>query len=128
MTLRQYIFCDEVDTEFSYIHEGDRERFRTWAGDIRSNLRNFVDDNRGALPKPVVSDLWKRFYAWRKMHDAPVTYAYALTTHKSQGSSFESVYIDAENVEECCQHDPGLMKRCLYTAVSRAKEKLVIMW
>lgn len=57
--------------------------------------------------------------------DAPFdfAYAYAITCHKSQGSEWDKVLV----FEERFPFDSEEHKRWLYTAVTRAKEKLVIV-
>ena len=51
-------------------------------------------------------------------------YAYALTVHKAQGSECPAVYIylPSDAADSCL-----LSKELLYTAVTRAKEKAVII-
>ena len=51
------------------------------------------------------------------------TYAYAITTHKSQGSEWDKVLIFEENFP----FDREEHKRWLYTAVTRASKKLVLV-
>lgn len=57
--------------------------------------------------------------------DAPYdfTYAYAITTHKAQGSEWDKVLA----FEEKFPFDKETHMRHLYTTVTRAKEKLVIV-
>ena len=57
--------------------------------------------------------------------DAPYefAYAYAITTHKAQGSEWDKVLV----VEERFPFDEEEHRRWLYTAITRAKEKLVIV-
>lgn len=57
--------------------------------------------------------------------DAPFefAYAYGITTHKAQGSEWDKVLI----FEERFPFDKEEHKRWLYTAVTRAKEKVVII-
>jgi len=50
------------------------------------------------------------------------TYGYALTTHKAQGSEWEKVYIVDES--SIARGDAG---RWLYTAITRASEKLLLV-
>lgn len=50
-------------------------------------------------------------------------YAYGITCHKAQGSEWDRVLV----FEEKFPFDPEEHKRWLYTAVTRAKEKLVIV-
>lgn len=57
--------------------------------------------------------------------DAPYefAYAYAITTHKAQGSEWDKILV----VEERFPFDQEEHRRWLYTAITRAKEKLVIV-
>ena len=48
---------------------------------------------------------------------------YASTVNKSQGSTYDSVYIDLDNIGAC--QDKDQVRRMLYVAVSRAKSKVV---
>lgn len=49
-------------------------------------------------------------------------YAYAITVHKSQGSEWNSVIIADDKMQ---QFKKDFRKRWLYTAITRAKEKLI---
>ena len=50
-------------------------------------------------------------------------YAYAITTHKSQGSEWDKVLVFEESFPRVTDEH----RRWLYTAATRAKEKLVIV-
>ncbi|MBE9044259.1 AAA family ATPase [Pleurocapsales cyanobacterium LEGE 10410] len=63
---------------------------------------------------------WNRYFDLSKMFD-DVTYAYALTVHKAQGSSIDYVFLDTEDMKYC----PELQKM-LYTALTRTKIKAFI--
>lgn len=58
--------------------------------------------------------------------DIPVTakvkYAYALTTHRSQGQEWENVLVNVDDFGRC--QDDATRKRLLYTAISRTKSRL----
>ena len=51
------------------------------------------------------------------------TYAYAITTHKAQGSEWDKVVV----LEEGFPFDKTEHARWLYTALTRAEEKAVII-
>ena len=57
--------------------------------------------------------------------DAPFefAYAYAITTHKAQGSEWDKVLV----FEEAFPYNKEEHRRWLYTAVTRAKDKLVLI-
>lgn len=48
----------------------------------------------------------------------------ARTVYKIQGSSVDTVYIDADNLSTC--HNPAQAARLIYVAVSRARQRVVI--
>ncbi|MDJ0689664.1 MAG: ATP-binding domain-containing protein [Xenococcaceae cyanobacterium MO_188.B32] len=48
-------------------------------------------------------------------------YAYAITTHKAQGSTVDHAFVDATDMKGC----PDLQK-ILYTALTRAKDRVFI--
>lgn len=48
----------------------------------------------------------------------------ACTVHKSQGSSYDTVFIDLDNLSTCTQ--PKLAARLLYVAVTRARQRIVM--
>lgn len=50
--------------------------------------------------------------------------AYAMTAHKSQGSTFENVFVDAQDILVNPNREEAL--RCLYVAVSRASHNVIL--
>ncbi len=50
--------------------------------------------------------------------------AYACTVNKSQGSTYDSVYIDLDDISKCNRGD--LIARMLYVAVSRARKHVYL--
>lgn len=63
---------------------------------------------------------WKMFFKIRDFFD-DVVHAYAITTHKSQGSTFKKVYVDYTDLKRCYEK-----QKILYTALTRASEKAII--
>ena len=50
-----------------------------------------------------------------------VGYAYALTTHKAQGSTIDYVFLDVNDMKGCSER-----QKLLYTALTRAKQQALI--
>lgn len=48
----------------------------------------------------------------------------AATVHKSQGSTYDSVFIDLANISSC--HQPHVVARMLYVALSRARHRVFL--
>ena len=64
--------------------------------------------------------LWAKYYSCLKSFDN-MPYAYAITTHKAQGSSIDYIFPDTTDMKDC----PDLQK-ILYTALTRAKVQAFI--
>lgn len=68
--------------------------------------------------------MWKEFW---KLVEAfhNISYAYALTAHRSQGSTFEYVFVDAGDI--LLNYNVQERTKCLYVASSRASKQLVVL-
>jgi ATP-dependent exoDNAse (exonuclease V) alpha subunit len=56
---------------------------------------------------------------------ASVSYGYAITCHKAQGSNYKNVFVDFSDIVK--NRNEEEMKRCTYTAVSRTIDNLYIL-
>ena len=46
-------------------------------------------------------DYWRFFYSEIRRKNVPLMNGYDLTTYKSQGDSFGSVYVDVNDIKRC---------------------------
>ncbi len=53
-----------------------------------------------------------------------VDFDHATTVHKSQGSTYDTVFIDTEDLGKCADNDYTLYLKLLYVAISRASNKV----
>jgi len=51
-------------------------------------------------------------------------FPYAMTVHKSQGSTFDTVFIDTKDLAICADHDYKMYLKLLYVAISRASNRV----
>ena len=69
--------------------------------------------------------LWD--YLYENLIDlfADINYGYVITTHKSQGSNYDNVFVDMNNI---ILKNPKKIEsfKCLYTAITRTSKKLYI--
>lgn len=70
------------------------------------------------------SKKWTKYYQSKHCFQPPINYAYALTTYKSQGSTIETTFIDLDDIFLCLNTDEYIMKKAMYTAITRASHKL----
>jgi exodeoxyribonuclease-5 len=67
---------------------------------------------------------WQLFYSLQKQFPQ-IEYGYCITTHRAQGSGYDNIYIFEDNIVSSPQTSENIY-RTFYTAVTRAKKKLVI--
>ena len=89
------------------------------------SLLNLVADHAKACQSPFIKKLmWTEFYRIKHLF-ADVTYAYAITAHKSQGSTYNKVYVDVVDIN----HNNNVVERnrIIYTAITRASQEATII-
>ena len=67
----------------------------------------------------------RRAKAWRdclSFKDCVICldFPYAMTVHKSQGSTYQNVYIDSDDIAKCADYNFELYLKLMYVAISRA--------
>ena len=78
------------------------------------------------LPKNERRNAWMNFYS-NKEFMSPVAFTYAGTVHKSQGSTYDEIYVDVREILSAGRYqDPDMIFRLLYVAITRAKDKVIL--
>lgn len=112
------------------IHEDDQKKYDKFVELIfqsLTNIKNYIQKNYlNNFSKILLNRLWEFYY--NNLYDkfANISYGYCITTHKSQGSTFQNVYVDMKNIIDK-NHDHNSKYKCLYTAVTRSANKLNIV-
>ena len=86
------------------IHHSEEKNFNQYSKTIRDGIRQEIKELRDQCllkhcnsteceHKLRVNVLWDQYYQNREKVYCPIDYAYAISIHKSQGSTFEKVYI-----------------------------------
>ena len=86
-----------------------------------------INTSKGIFYDADLSDLSARDKKALLMHNPMLnnlSLGYAMTTHKSQGKTIETVYVHAQDIKS--SWDNELVRRLLYVAISRAAKKVVI--
>lgn len=80
-------------------------------------------EERELLKKLAKTKDWTKYFnikdTWGDLRPA-----YASTVHKSQGSTYDQVFIDLSDIGRCT--NPDDVARLLYVAVSRASQKVIL--
>lgn len=90
-------------------------------------LKKMVERLKGAAlnaPQNKRGWFWREFYRLQR-HFANISYAYAITAHKSQGSTYNEVVVDANDI--MLNSNVVERNRILYTAITRAKNNLTLI-
>lgn len=66
---------------------------------------------------------WKQYWQFRESFHQ-FRYAYALTAHRAQGSTYEKVYVNAGDI--LANYNRQEAFRCLYVACTRPRKQLII--
>lgn len=105
-----------IETEIRILKKGEE-------GKLRRILKTISDLALYGEPSQKKYH-WIKFYQARD-YFADISYGYAITAHKAQGSTYENVYVDVADIlknEKIVERN-----RILYTAVTRASLKTSII-
>lgn len=109
--IEKNIYCKEnLFHSILVIHEDSEKDF--------DNINNIL---KQAAKKKEID--WKDYYIFIEQF-ADLTYNHAITIHSSQGSTYEKVILNIENVNY--NKNKKEKKRLLYTAVTRASNLLIL--
>lgn len=97
---------DTTSAEVLVLHEMEQPRFRR------------------ELARLAEQKQWQDFWQLKQQRFANLNYSYALTVHKSQGSTFENVFVDLPNLLR--NRNVRERNQLLYVAVTRAAQRLFL--
>jgi hypothetical protein len=115
----------QVEIEQGLMLDVDYVRFTTSDGNIYNDVPIPTDRAHfNDLIKHYKSKKnWERFF-YMKQTFPDLRPRDAATVHKSQGSTYETVFVDLDNLSTCHQKDQAA--RMLYVAFSRAKTRVCV--
>jgi hypothetical protein len=123
---------DELDSEYEIIvlkhdeHMIHKNLIINTIEEIKK-FRNelFAQYKLMSIDSILVQPLYNDFYSKFINPFASVSYGYAITCHKAQGSNYKNVFVDFSDIVK--NRNENEMKRCTYTAVSRTIDNLYIL-
>jgi hypothetical protein len=80
-------------------------------------------NNKGHMLNRKRAKAWREFLAFNSCVIC-VDFTHALTVHKSQGSTYDTVLIDTEDLAVCADKNYKLYLQLLYVAISRASKQV----
>lgn len=113
--------CDVVGDSSSEVihilHETEELAYKKKLDELAKSAKEEVDNGK-RLKK------WKEFFAFQE-NFAQVKYNYAITSHNSQGSTYENCFVLSTDIEYNRKTEEK--NRILYTALTRPKKMLYIL-
>lgn len=114
-----------IDDEFEDVIKKDKQYCAEEIKKLRNYYRTVYKENINSIDKNVIRPLWKEMN--NKLVDpfAKVNSGVSISCHRSQGSNFHNVFVDADDILN--NPDREEAKRCLYTAMTRVSNELHIL-
>lgn len=94
---------------------------------IRNQLKSIDYSKERLINEYIIRPLWVEYNRYYNEPFANVSYGYSTTVHKSQGSTYYTVYIDMNDIQLNIKNNPNETKRCIYTAITRASNALHLL-
>ena len=99
---------------------------------IQCRIKKFLSSISTDLTKEKQINEYIGKPIWKHLHEkliepfANVSYGYAITCHKAQGSNYYNVFVDASDLMK--NNKESEMRRCLYTAFTRTENELHVLF
>lgn len=118
---------DVIHTTVYKVFEKDKERFRKYKNLKKKEYIKYIKNPANRVNKKEEKILHRKFDSKVAEVEAPFLSAYATTIRKSQGSTFDTVFIDTRDLEHCSKMPRSDKARTLYTAVTRASCNIFLL-
>jgi exodeoxyribonuclease V len=128
-----WLITNGDDDTILCIHEDSKEQHQKDLENIKQlllKIKRHIDKKYKhdmAFMSSLLTRLWDFYYFQFLDQFADIVYGYAITTHKSQGSTYKNVYIDMSDIISSNPNDKN-SHQCLYTAITRASDKIKIYY
>ena len=108
----------EIDVEVFLPHPSEKDKVQGFINDMRNAVL--------AMPKYDQRDAWQQFFAVQSSIPM-VKHAYAITSHKSQGSTYDIAIINEKDIKSVSATDSITKNRAIYTALTRPKHQAIVI-
>lgn len=117
------VFYDGKYVNLYYLEEKDKTKWKDFLKQLRLDLNKYAKDNDNVKGiKSLMKTAWNYYYKLADL-EFSFSYGYAITADKSQGSTYEVVFVDAKDILRV--KNESTLKR-FYVAISRTKDELFI--
>jgi len=114
-----------INGELKVIHEDSEKDFKAVLEEIITEIE-YAKKNHDSIEQPFLNSMyWWGYYEFLEIF-AQIRYNHALTIHKSQGSTYKNVVVNLPSIL-FGRGTKGFKDRLLYTAITRASEKVIFL-
>lgn len=125
--------AEKKDANIIYvIHEKDEKKYNTEKLYIKMEILKLIKfynqrfkNKMSTIELNIIKPLWNEFHTNMRDPFACVSYGYAITCHKGQGSNFFNAFVDIDDILKNIKENES--KKCLYTAVTRTSNELYLL-
>jgi hypothetical protein len=119
----EYWECKDKENRSFYVVDKDSEiKYNEYLTKVAKEARTISKEKKEERKKK-----WAHYFAVKNKY-ANVKYIFASTIHKSQGSTYENVYINVGSIVGLFKKDIDLAYRLLYVAVTRASKDIRVLF
>ena len=93
---------------------------------LRNKLKKEFKTQISSIDVHIIKPLWKEINKTLISPFANVNYGFAITTHKSQGSTYYNIFVDVDDI--LSNKNDNEAKRCLYTSLTRSSNKIHLLF
>lgn len=109
------------------LHEKSFEKFKRDSEMIKSIIENVKSISKSSFIHTISRHLWEYYYKEFVDKYADISYGYCITSHKSQGSTYNTVFVDIGNILNYNRSVVDGLK-CIYTSVTRPSQNLIMTY
>lgn len=106
-----------IDMTFPVLADESKDEFNERVAEMFAKAKQMA-------PGPLRKDAYQKAWALKKSF-ANIDYSYAITSHKSQGSTYDSVVVDIQDINSVGPLSAKTKSRSIYTALTRAKNTVI---
>lgn len=131
---KTWLITLDSDDQLVVIHPDDRPKYQAdleYIYDALKQIRTHIDQQYSSVDQNyfqvILQRLWDFYYYHFIDGFAQINYGYAITTHRSQGSTYQNVFLDMSDIISRNRTEKQGFQ-CLYTAVTRASKSVNILY
>lgn len=113
---------DHNNVVYYKIHDDDLKVYKAAVAEKRNMNLSYSRKS-----KTTRDEMWESFNKATMKLNTPLVYNYAMTVHKSQGSTYENVLLDVEDCNYNGYTDKETFTRLVYTGATRASKSLTML-